>query len=140
MRWVWVLFLIGVSETSFGAFRCGNQLVALGDTRYEVETICGEPDDASSHTYYRSLASQEVVDCEPVRTVDIDALTREPDEEPEPPPRSCLALVENRLAVRVDVDVWLYDLGRNRFMQEVTFENGRVTHIEALDYGKKSRR
>lgn len=139
MRFAWILVLIGLSEASF-AFRCGNQLVSTGDTRYEVEAICGEPDDASTYTAFRSVANNEVVDCDPVRTRSAQSLTEESGDEEEDEARSCLALVENRLAVQVDIDVWLYDRGRNRFMQQVTFENGRVTRIDALDYGKKPRR
>lgn len=133
------LVLIGLSEACL-AFRCGNQLVDTGDTRYEVEAICGAPDDASTYTAYRSVANNEVVECDPVRKRSVESLADEPEEDTDPDTRSCLTLVENRLAVQVEVDVWLYDRGRNRFMQQVTFENGRVTRIDALDYGKKPRR
>ncbi|MEM1412745.1 MAG: DUF2845 domain-containing protein [Pseudomonadota bacterium] len=124
------LLLISVCELTL-AFRCGNQLVQVGDTRYEIGELCGAPDDATRTTYYRSISNQQVIDCDPVESQRVQALGNAP--------RSCLALVEDQLAVRVDVDVWLYDLGKNRFMQEVHFENGRVVRIETLGYGLKPR-
>jgi hypothetical protein len=33
----------------------------------------------------------------------------------------------------VRVDEWLYDLGSNRFRRLLTFENGRLQHIETRD-------
>ncbi len=35
----------------------------------------------------------------------------------------------------VKVEEWVYNLGPNRFMRIVRFENGRVKKIEAGDYG-----
>lgn len=131
--------LMSVCEVSL-AFRCGNQLVSEGDTRYEVKAICGAPDDASTRTYYRSISNGAVVNCEPVRNHSVRSLGTTPENAGKAAPRSCLALVEDKLAVQVDVDVWLYDFGKNRFMQQVHFENGRVVKIEKLGYGVKPRR
>ncbi len=139
MKLLSVLILIGLCEAAF-AFRCGNQIVSVGDTRYEVSAICGSPDDAISNIAYRSLANGAVYDCDPVRTYRVDALGMESGASTQPAPRSCVALVEDRLAVQVDVEVWLYDFGKNRFMQQVHFENGRVVRIEKLGYGVKPRR
>ena len=132
MRLTWIIALICFSEACF-AFRCGNKLVEIGDTRYEVNAICGAPDDVTSNSVFRSITNGAVVECDPVRSRSVDSLDAAA-------PRSCLALVEDQLAVRIDVDVWLYDFGKNRFMQRVHFENGLVTHIEKLGYGVKPRR
>ena len=35
----------------------------------------------------------------------------------------------------VQLETWTYDLGRNRFVQFVTFENGRVVRIRSGTYG-----
>jgi hypothetical protein len=35
----------------------------------------------------------------------------------------------------VQLETWTYDLGRNRFVQFVTFENGRVIRIRSGSYG-----
>lgn len=133
------LLLFGLAESVF-AFRCGSQLVAIGDTRYEVGAICGTPDDVTRNTYYRSIANHAVIDCAPVPTYSVGALGTAPGEAPTSTSRSCVALVEDRLAVQIDVQVWLYDFGKNRFMRQVHFENGRVVRIEKLGYGQKPRR
>lgn len=33
------------------------------------------------------------------------------------------------------IDVWTYNFGSNRFMQELLFRNGRLYRINDLDYG-----
>lgn len=33
------------------------------------------------------------------------------------------------------VEVWTYNFGKNRFMQELVFENGVLQRINTLDYG-----
>lgn len=33
------------------------------------------------------------------------------------------------------IEVWTYNFGRNRFMQELVFENGVLQRINTLDYG-----
>ena len=139
MKYVWLVVLLGFAEASH-AFRCGNQLVAEGDTRYEVKAICGVPDDATKRTYYRSISNNAVIDCDPVRRHTVSSLGTSPGNVGGNTARSCLALVEDKVAVRIDVDVWLFDFGKNRFMQQVHFENGHVVHIEKLGYGVKPRR
>ena len=39
--------------------------------------------------------------------------------------------------VEVLLDKWTYDLGPNRFVRVVIFENGRVIDVESGNYGKK---
>ena len=33
------------------------------------------------------------------------------------------------------IEIWTYNFGRNKFMQELIFRNGRLHRINALDYG-----
>lgn len=33
------------------------------------------------------------------------------------------------------IDVWTYNFGKNRFMQELVFDNGILRRINQLDYG-----
>ncbi|MGI9327871.1 MAG: DUF2845 domain-containing protein [Pseudomonadales bacterium] len=37
----------------------------------------------------------------------------------------------------VDVDEWVYELGRNRYRRQLTFENGRLRRIETRSKPKK---
>ena len=92
------------------ALRCGTRLVELGDTQIYVREICGEPTQEMTRTESRT------------RTVGT-------------------ALVRGRLFATdsvtetVQVDTWIYDFGRTRFMEELVFENGRLRSIQALGYG-----
>lgn len=139
MKFFAILLLIGLSESVF-AFRCGSQLVSLGDTRYEVAAICGAPDDAISNTVYRSVAHGAVVDCDPIPVHRVGSLGMNAQRSRDSATRSCVSLVQDQLVVQVTVETWLYDFGKNRFMQQVTFADGRVSRIEQLGYGVKPRR
>ncbi len=35
----------------------------------------------------------------------------------------------------IHIEVWTYNYGRRKFMQELVFENGRLKKINQLDYG-----
>jgi hypothetical protein len=37
--------------------------------------------------------------------------------------------------VPVVIEVWLYDFGPQRFVQEVSFEHGRVVALQPVGYG-----
>ena len=37
--------------------------------------------------------------------------------------------------MEIPVEVWLYNFGPDKLMQQVRFEDGRVVKIESLDYG-----
>ncbi len=37
--------------------------------------------------------------------------------------------------IPVNIDVWVYDFGPTRLIQQLTFENGRLMRIESLGYG-----
>jgi uncharacterized protein YvpB len=37
--------------------------------------------------------------------------------------------------VEIPVEVWLYNFGSDKLMQQIRFEDGRVVKIETLDFG-----
>ena len=45
------------------------------------------------------------------------------------------AVVAEAITVTAVIEVWLYDFGPRRFMEELSFENGRLIAIESLGYG-----
>ncbi len=90
------------------AFYCGRRLIAAGDPQYKVQRLCGDPDDQQWQITYRSRSYLDP------RTGEL--VTRE-----EP----------------VLIEVWLYDFGPQRFIEEVAFENGRVATLQPLGYGYK---
>lgn len=90
------------------AFRCGSKLVSKGDTRAEVLAKCGGPADrvAQRSVYRRPM---------------IWAHGR-PYYIGEDP-------------MEVPVESWTYNLGPNKLMRRLRFEDGIVADIETLGYG-----
>ena len=89
------------------ALRCGDGLVVVGDPVARVRARCGEPASITSRVETRGAITTPVA---PGGTRDVNATT-------------------------VTIDVWVYDFGRSRFMEEVTFENGIVRRLRRLGYG-----
>ena len=100
------LFSIGSLASSAEAFYCGRRLVTMGDLQYKVQRVCGDPADRQWRVSYRPRSFANAVNGAPVTVY-------------EP----------------VITEVWLYDFGPQRFVQEVAFEHGRVVAVQPLSYG-----
>lgn len=97
---------------------CNYRIASSGDTRYEVKAICGEPDEAVQRVEYRTQRGRVVGPC-----------VREGSKV------RCGRTEET--VVEVVIDEWTYDFGRNRFIQYVTFEQGRLVSVRSGSYGHK---
>jgi hypothetical protein len=91
---------------SADALRCGTRLVDVGEGQAAVLRNCGEP-----ATRERRVISRAQLVYDPVTGF----------------PRTEY--------VPIEIDVWLYNFGPQRFMQELSFEAGRLIAIEPLEYG-----
>lgn len=91
------------------AFRCGNKIVAEGDTRDAVAAKCGEPTDVISG---RSVFRRPIVWGYGGRPHFIGEDFME-----------------------IPVESWIYNLGPNKLMRRIRFEGGVVVDIETLGYG-----
>ena len=98
--------------------RCGRKLVQVGDSRYEVLAACGEPDDVQRWVELRSIHSREFVPCHGEQ-------------------RGAQCSAVRGRTVEVQVEHWLYDFGRLRFMQHLAFEQGRLVTVRQGDRGHK---
>lgn len=107
-RWLFALILGLAVAAPAHAFRCGTRLITKGDTRSEVQAICGEPAE---------IESRSVVLRRPFVWV-----------------HGKLHTVGDSF-VEIPVDVWIYNLGPQKFMRRLRFEDGRLVHIETLGYG-----
>jgi hypothetical protein len=89
-------------------FRCPTtgRIVSLGQSLLEVRNKCREPDDAQTTVEYRTI--RETVR-RWVRGAGVDVTVER--------------------TVEVPVDEWTYDFGRNRFIQFLRFESGRLVSI-----------
>jgi hypothetical protein len=115
----YLLVFLGVMVSSGPAlgFRCDGRLVSEGDYAYDVLARCGEPDHVQAweeerikRDFYRPLEPQRKRDNE---------LYREP------------LLVKDHVLV----EIWTYNLGRQRLTRYLRFENGRLVEITTGDYG-----
>jgi Protein of unknown function (DUF2845) len=94
--------------------RCGSKLVSVGASAYDLSSTCGAPDFTTSHVERRTVRRARSVPCAS---------------------GVCTVMVEE--SVEVTVDEWVYDFGRNRFVQHVLLEQGVITSIRSGSYGKK---
>ena len=96
------------------SLRCDTKLVHTGAAPYEVRTTCGNPDDIQARTELRTIR----------RAVDVPCARG-----------YCSTFVED--SISVNIEEWTYDFGRQRFIQYLTFEQGRLVKIRSGRYGIK---
>ncbi len=121
--WTWAALLgvagLAVSPSAHAdSLSCNSRIVSTGDSRYDVRAVCGEPDDATQRVEYRTSRGRVVGPC----TRDGKKLRCSRSEE---------------TVVEVVIDEWTYDFGRNRFVQYLTFEQGRLATVKSGSYGHK---
>ena len=96
--------------------RCQNRLVSTGSTKYDVQALCGAPDATERRTERRLVRRQITTRC-------ADAVTW------------CTSYIED--SVDVPVEEWTYDFGTQRFLQYLTFEDGKLLNVRSGGYGHK---
>ena len=96
------------------SLRCDTKLVSTGAVPYEVRATCGNPDDIQARTETRTIR----------RAIDVPCARG-----------YCSTFIED--TIMVNVEEWTYDFGTQRFLQYLTFEQGRLVHIRSGKYGKK---
>jgi len=119
--WLVVAGLAVSSSAHADSLACNGRIASSGDSRYEVKAICGEPDDASQRVEYRSVRGRVSGPC----TRDSGKLR-------------CGQTREE--VVEVLIEEWVYDFGKNRFIEYVTFEQGRLVSVRTGSYGHKPAR
>ena len=113
-----LFFAANGSTAAANGMRCDNRLVQPGDSTYDVKTLCGPPDDAQQRTEQRRVRH---------------AVTRECAA----PGGRCSVLVEE--VIDIVIDEWTYDFGPQRFLQYLTFEQGKLVLVRSGGYGHKQR-
>jgi hypothetical protein len=107
-KWIVALGLTLVAASPAYAFRCGSYVIDEGATRSEVAAKCGDPTEIDR----RSAILRRP-------TVWIGGR----------PYFTSEALIE------IPVEVWIYNLGPNKLMRRLRFENGVLVDIDTLGYG-----
>ncbi len=107
-KWIPAVVLSLAAASPAYALRCGSHVISEGDTRSEVIAYCGDPTEIQSSS----------------------SILRRPVTWINGRPYSV-----GEGLIEIPVDVWLYNLGPNKLMQRIRFEEGRVVAIESLGYG-----
>ena len=107
-KWTLAVVLSLAAASPAYALRCGSHVITEGDTRSEVIAYCGDPTEVQNTT---SILRRPVtwINGRPYSVGD--------------------GFIE------VPVEVWLYNLGPSKLMQQIRFEGGRVVAIDSLGYG-----
>lgn len=102
---IFLFVLICLSTVPAWALRCGNRLVSPGESQSAVWHKCGEPDSTDWRVNYRVVPGYDAFGI--ARPVYLPVVT----------------------------EVWVYNFGPQRFMREMSFEEGRLIDIQSLGYG-----
>jgi Protein of unknown function (DUF2845) len=86
--------------------RCGSRLLMIGDSSTELAALCDKPAQTQHSKGYRSGTTRAGVRSTDSNTDDL-----------------------------VNVDIWTYNFGPNKFMQRVRIEDGVIVAIDTLGYG-----
>lgn len=86
--------------------RCGRNLVELGDYKYDVYDLCGEP---ASIEFSTAIVGSRLFH-----------------------PRHTLELNQYE---EIHIEEWIYNFGSTRFQQYLRFENGFLVDIQDLKKG-----
>jgi len=89
------------------SFRCGTRLVSDGDSTDKVEALCGPPTD---------IQRREVLQRPILRHRGRPFFT-------------------SFDLVAIPVEVWTYNLGPNKLMRRLKFEDGLLVDVETLSHG-----
>jgi hypothetical protein len=119
--WATAVVVAGLSVSSnvrADTLACEGRIIETGDSRYEVKAVCGEPDDAAQRVEYRTVSGRVTGPCSRDGGKIRCSQTRE-------------------RVIEVVIDEWVYDFGRNRFIEYLTFEQGHLVRIRTGDYGHK---
>jgi len=112
--------LLGSRAAWADGMYCGSRLISVGDTLYQVRSVCGEPDDAQHRVETRTVRHRVRVACARDQKAQCDT--------------------EVEHVRDVVVDDWTYDFGRQRFIRYLTFLDGRLASVQTGSYGSRDDR
>jgi hypothetical protein len=118
------VFILLMHVDSF-AFRCGKQLVGVGEVKYRVVQLCGEPD-------YKEVVKSQTQDSNTTTY----AGARSQRYRPRWHPRSYTGGGYNEETVLIEN--WSYDCGSNDFIYVLTFEGDRLIKEDTKGRGSQS--
>lgn len=103
------------------AFRCDSFLIDVGMHKAEVLKKCGNPAMRDQKVERRRLGMHQ----------------SSPQQSTSPrPSHSHRHTSEYEHEIEIQIEEWIYNFGPQRFMQLLTFEDGRLSKIQDLERGQ----
>jgi len=109
-----ISFIIPVSCYSLDTFRCGSEIVKIGNTTFEVAGKCGEPD-------YREITVLEVKKIKRKKKTTRRTIT--------------VSAGSGYSGVSSGDEKWYYDCGPDRFIYILIFSGSKLNKVERGGYG-----
>lgn len=113
---------LGMPDTAQAlAFRCNSYVIDVGMHKMEVMNKCGNPATRDQRVERRRIGVRQSSGNQVLPPVTIQGDRNSVDYEHE---------------IQIQIEEWLYNFGPQRFMQLLTFEDGRLKQIQDLGYGQ----
>lgn len=122
------LSLLGATDNAQAlAFRCDTFLIDVGMHKIEVLKKCGNPAMSAQRIERRRLGSRQLNTNQnlPERHSRNHTHRHGHDD-----------TFDYEQEIETQIEEWVYNFGPQRFMQLLVFENGRLSQIQDLDWGK----
>jgi len=110
-----ILLLAAASQAADAGFRCGNEIISVGDRKFDVLRKCGEPSNVEVR--------------QKIRTRNLGSAVLGPDKRIQFYPAPFL------VDELVTIEEWEYNSGPTKFIRYLTFENSFLVSIALGDYG-----
>jgi hypothetical protein len=104
---VLTLMILAAAPLHAQTLQCGTKLVTKGDISAKVAALCGRPTHIE-HSFISRAWTARIAG-----QVSQGATTM----------------------IEIPVEVWIYNLGPDKLMQQIRFEDGKVVNINSLGYG-----
>ena len=109
-----VLFLFPIASFGESSCRCGKDLVSIGDTKVIVKAKCGKPDSIDREeleVYTKRKKDGQIQEDTDDKEVTLTKYTKV-------------------------IETWTYNMGANRLIRYLNFQNGELIKIETGEKGR----
>jgi hypothetical protein len=103
------------------AFRCNSYVIDVGMHKVEVMKKCGNPATRDQRVERRRIGVRQSIGHQVLPPVTMQGNRN---------------AVEYEREIEIQIEEWVYNFGSQRFMQLLTFEDGRLKQIQDLGYGQ----
>ncbi|MFZ6801692.1 DUF2845 domain-containing protein [Undibacterium sp. Di24W] len=102
-------------------FRCNSYVIDVGMHKAEVMNKCGNPATRDQRVERRRIGGRQSIGNQALPPVTMQGNRNS---------------VESEREIEIQIEEWVYNFGSQRFMQLLTFEDGRLKQIQDLGYGQ----